>query len=93
MKGILSGFNIDKYKKLKPPKDNSLVTLKELKEINGMRKDPSFVKEKDNQESAFKKITEAKGLPFPKKLISDSKFIYLSKPHSNGLSLLSISFP
>lgn len=70
MKGILSGFNIDKYKKLKPPKDNSLVTLKELKEINGMRKDPSFVKEKDNQESAFKKITEAKGLPFPKKLVS-----------------------
>ena len=70
MKGILSGFDIDKYKGIKPPKDNSLTTLKELKEINGMRKDPSFVKDKDNQESAFKKITKEKGLPFPKELVS-----------------------
>ena len=70
MKGILSGFNIDKYKKLKPPSDNSLTTLKEIKEINGMRKDPSFVKEKDNIQSAFKKITDKNGLPFPKQLVN-----------------------
>ena len=29
----------------------------------------------------------------PKKLASESKFTYLSKPHSKGLSLLSKSFP
>ena len=69
MKGILSGFDIDIYKKMSPPSDNSLTTLKELKEINGLNKDPNFVKEKDNQESAFKKLTESKGLPYPKDLI------------------------
>ena len=69
MKGILSGFDINKYKNIKPPKDNSLKTLQELKEINTMHKDPAFVKQKDNQESAFKKLTESKGLAYPKGLI------------------------
>ena len=70
MKGILAGFNMDKYKDIKPPSDNSLITLKEIKEINGMRKDPNFVKEKDNIQSAFKKITDKNGLPFPKQLVN-----------------------
>ena len=49
MNKLLSGFDMNKYKNQKPPKDNSLTTFKELKEINSLREDPSFVKEKDNQ--------------------------------------------
>jgi hypothetical protein len=55
MKNILSGFDIDKYK--------------ELKEINGLRDDAGFVKDKDNIQSAFKKIAEKNGLPYPKQLV------------------------
>ena len=69
MKNILSGFDIDKYKNTKPPKDNSLTTFKELKEINGLRDDAGFVKDKDNIQSAFKKISEKNGVPYPKELV------------------------
>ena len=85
MKGLLSGFDISPYKKLKPPKDNSLTTLSEIKEINKMRKDPSFVKAKDNISHSFKKITKKNGLPFPKQLVnsmiheSASKILKLKK--------------
>ena len=58
MKGILSGFDINVYKKMSPPSNNSLTTLKELKEINGMRNDAKFVKDKDNIRSAFKKVAQ-----------------------------------
>ena len=70
MSKLLSGFDMSKYKNQKPPKDNSLTTFKELKEINSLREDPGFVKEKDNQVSAFKKIAAKNGLPFPKDLVN-----------------------
>ena len=69
MKGILSGFDIDVYKKMSPPSNDSLTTLKELKEINGMRNDAKFVKDKDNIRSAFKKVAAKNGLPYPKDLV------------------------
>ena len=70
MKGLLSGFDISSYKQSTPPKDNSLTTLSEIREINSMRKDPKFVKDKDNITHSFKKIAEKNGLPFPKKIVS-----------------------
>ena len=70
MSKLLSGFDMNKYKNQKPPKDNSLATFKELKEINSLREDPGFVKEKDNQVSAFKKVAAKNGLPFPKDLVN-----------------------
>ena len=67
---LLSGFNIDVYKKMSPPSNDSLTTLKELKEINGLRDDAGFVKEKDNIKSAFKKVAEKNGVPYPKELVN-----------------------
>ena len=71
MKDLLKGFDIEVYKKMSPPADDSLTTLKELKEINGLRQDPKFVKDKDNMVVSFKKLTDKNNLPFPKKLISE----------------------
>ena len=59
MSKLLSGFDMNKYKNQKPPK-----------EINSLREDPGFVKEKDNQVSAFKKVAAKNGLPFPKDLVN-----------------------
>ena len=41
----LKGFDYDKFKKMKPPKDNSLETFKEIQSINKLRKDEKFVKD------------------------------------------------
>ena len=71
MKNILEGFNIDVYKKMSPPANDSLTTLKELREIKGLRQDPKFVKDKDDQEKSFKKITEKHNLDYPAELISN----------------------
>ena len=70
MKGLLSGFDMDVYKKMTPPSNNSLTTLKEIKEINALRDDPKFVKDKDNIQSAFKKVAAKNGVPYPKKLVN-----------------------
>ena len=61
MKNLLSGFSIEKYKKQKPPKDNSLTTFKEIKEIKNLKRDPKFVKDKDDQFNAFEKLTSPSG--------------------------------
>jgi len=71
MEKMLEGFNIDVYKKMSPPADDSLTTLKELREIKGLKQDPKFVKDKDDISNSFKKIAEKNSLDFPTELISN----------------------
>jgi len=52
----LKDFDYSKYKKIKPPKDNSLETFKEIKDIDKLRSDESFVKDNDNLIKAYKPI-------------------------------------
>lgn len=51
-----SKFNTEKFKSLKPPKDNSMETFKEINEINKLKKDENFVVEFDDVENIFQKI-------------------------------------
>ena len=41
-------FNLDKYKQMKPPSDNSFETMQEIKQINTIPMDRSSVKKFDN---------------------------------------------
>ena len=52
----LKDFDYSKYKKIKPPKDNSLETFKEIKDIDKLKSDESFVKDNDNLIKAYKPI-------------------------------------
>ena len=45
---MLDKFNIDSFKKQKPPKDNSLKTMSEIKKINNIPDDKEFVKKNDD---------------------------------------------
>ena len=51
-----SRFNTEKFKNLKPPRDNSIETFKEINEINKLKKDDNFVVEFDDVQSVFEKI-------------------------------------
>ena len=78
----LKDFDYSKYKKMKPPKDNSLETFKEIKDIDKLRSDESFVKDNDNLIKAYKPIVgEDKQV---KSLVDESQPIILKlKKHFN----------
>ena len=49
-------FNLDKYKQMKPPSDNSFETMQEIKQINAIPMDRSSVKRFDNIGKTFHEI-------------------------------------
>ena len=53
---MLDNFNIDKFKSKKPPKDNSLKTLSEIKKLEKTPIDKVFVENNDNVEDRFNNI-------------------------------------
>ena len=53
---MFDNFNIDKFKSIKPPADNSSTTMNEIKKLVGTRMDISKVKKYDNIEKTFKDI-------------------------------------
>jgi len=67
--GTLANFNVEPYKKQKPPKDNSLTTLKEIRDLTKINRDEKFVKKRDSIENSFKEITNKHNLPFPAETI------------------------
>ena len=68
---FLKGYNIKKFYKQKPPKNNSLTTLKEIQQLSRIPSDEKFARDKDNIEHSFEKITKKNGLPFPKKIVNN----------------------
>ena len=68
---LLKGYQIEKFYKQKPPKDNSLTTLKEIQDLSRLPRDEKFAREKDNIAHSFKKITSKNGLPFPDKVVDN----------------------
>ena len=78
----LKDFDYSKYKKMKPPKDNSLETFKEIKDIDKLRSDESFVKDNDNLIKAYKPIVGEDDQV--KSLVDESQPIILKlKKHFN----------
>tara|TARA_R100001015_G_scaffold9981_1_gene3932 strand:+ start:75 stop:614 length:540 start_codon:yes stop_codon:yes gene_type:complete len=53
---MLKGFKIDKFKKMKPPSDNSFTTMQEVKQLSKIPLNKSSVKKFDDIESTFKHI-------------------------------------
>ena len=50
---MFKGFSIEKYKKMKPPSDNSFATMQEIKEINAIPMNKSNVKKYDKIDVVF----------------------------------------
>ena len=65
-------FNIDKFKKMKPPSDSSFDTMREVKDINKIPLDKDKIKKFDNIEKTFKSIADNNDIiDYPSKLIKD----------------------
>tara|TARA_R100000988_G_scaffold85700_1_gene48571 strand:- start:476 stop:997 length:522 start_codon:yes stop_codon:yes gene_type:complete len=67
---MFEDFNISKFKKNKPPSDNSITTKNEIKELKKIPIREKFVKEMDDGEKNFTKIVGKD--PLVGKLISKS---------------------
>tara|TARA_R110002020_G_scaffold41020_8_gene120968 strand:+ start:315 stop:830 length:516 start_codon:yes stop_codon:yes gene_type:complete len=72
---MLKDFNINKFKANKPPKDNSLKTLSEIKKLEKTPINKSFVKKYDNVKDNFYKIVEDDDI----KKILDESLPYIEK--------------
>ena len=79
---MLKEFDISKFKKQKPPSDNSFDTDQEIKALKKIPLRKEFVKKYDDIESAFKKTAEEQGIKdydksIAKKLIKESAPVIL----------------
>jgi len=72
---MLDKFDIEPFKKDKPPKDNSLKTMSEIKKLANIPEDKSFVNKNDNVSKRFNNIVKDKDIDI---LISES-VPYISK--------------
>ena len=69
---MFKDFNIDKFKKMKPPSDNSFDTMQEVKEIKKLPLNKDKIKKFDNIEKTFKSIADSNNIKdYPSKLIKD----------------------
>ena len=86
---MFKDFDTSSFKKMKPPGNNTFDTMQEIKALKKIPIRKKFVKEFDNQESAFKKTAEKEGIKdydssIAKKLIDKSASVILKlKKHFN----------
>ena len=64
----LEGFTYDMKK---PPKDNSLKTFSEIKEISKIKNDVDFVKKRDDIKTSFKEAFKNTKIEYPSQLVDD----------------------
>ena len=55
-------FNLIQFKNQKPPSDNSLTTLKEIKDIDSLELNEKFVTYYDDAYNVFKNVIEGKDI-------------------------------
>ena len=88
----LEGFDYNKFKKIKPPKDNSLETFKEIQCINKLRQDKDFVRDHDNIYDVYISVVGKDEDKQIKELIDDSRPIikklknYFNRPRPKKLA-------
>jgi len=86
---MFKDFDISLFKKMKPPGNNTFDTMQEVKALNKIPLNKSFVKKYDNIESAFKQVAKEQGVKDYDKniaatLINDSAPVILKlKKHFN----------
>ena len=79
---MFKDFNISKFKKNKPPSDNSITTINEIKELKKIPIREKFINEMDDGEKLFTKIVGKD--PLIGKLISKSTPVIMElKKHFN----------
>ena len=71
MSDLFKNFDYSKFKNMPPPKDNSLKTMSEIKDVNKIPIDKSFVKERDNIKKSFINKAIEKNIDIDKKEIDD----------------------
>ena len=59
---MFKDFNIDKFKKIKPPSNNSFDTAQEVKAIKKIPLNKNFVKKYDNISKTFKQAADKNGI-------------------------------
>jgi len=86
---MFKDFDISKFKKMKPPSDNSFDTDQEIKALKKIPLRKEFVKKYDDIEAAFKKTAKEQGIKdydkkIAAKLIKESAPVILElKKHHN----------
>ena len=76
---MFKDFNINKFKKIKPPSNNSFKTMQEIKQLEKIPMNKSNVKKYDNIEKTFKSVANKKNIKnYDSKLVS--KLIEQSAP-------------
>jgi hypothetical protein len=69
---MFKGFNIDKFKNMKPPSDNSFTTMQEVKQLQTIPMDINKVKGFDNIEKTFANVAAKNNITaYDSKLVSD----------------------
>ena len=69
---MFKDFNIDKFKSIKPPANDSFTTMKEVKQLNTIPMNISSVKKFDNIEKTFANIATKNNITnYPKKLVAN----------------------
>jgi len=86
---MFKDFDISKFKKMKPPSDNSFATMQEIKNLKKIPLNKKFVKENDDIEAVFKQVAKKSGIKdydqsIAKKLIKHSAPVIIElKKHFN----------
>lgn len=69
---MFKGFNIDKFKNMKPPSDNSFNTMQEVKQLNMIPMNKTSVQKYDNIEKTFSDIATKNNITnYDSKLVGD----------------------
>ena len=72
---ILENFDIEPFKKEKPPKDNSLKTMSEIKKLTTIPKNENFVKTNDDVSKKFNDVVKDKDID----ILINKSVPYISK--------------
>ena len=69
---MFKGFNIDKFKNMKPPSDNSFNTMQEVKQLNTIPINKTSVQKYDNIEKTFADVAAKNNITnYDPKLVGD----------------------
>lgn len=85
---MFKDFSIKKYLSKKPPSDSSFETAQEIKKLNKIPINATFVKEKDDIKASFLKLAKSKNIDIDASIIDkiisqSSKVIMKIKKHHN----------
>jgi hypothetical protein len=68
---MFESFDYSQFKNMPPPKDGSLRSLSEIKDLQNTPIDKSFIKKRDNIYGSFKELADKKNITLDKKEINN----------------------